>query len=70
MRRSASRNAWPPARQIFADPELRRRTILGSLMSLTTTLGWWGISTWVPLYVSSIAAESGGSASAGRVAPG
>jgi MFS family permease len=51
-------------RQIFADPELRRRTILGSLMSLTTTLGWWGISTWVPLYVSSIAAESGGSASA------
>ena len=29
-------------RQIFADPELRRRTILGSLMSLTTTLGLVG----------------------------
>jgi MFS family permease len=51
-------------RQIFADPTLRRLTILGSLMSLTTTLGWWGISTWVPLYVSGIAAQSGGSATA------
>jgi MFS family permease len=49
-------------RQIFADPKLRKRTILGSLMSLTTTLGWWGISTWVPGYVSSIAAQSGGNA--------
>jgi MFS family permease len=51
-------------RQIFADPKLRRLTILGSLMSLTTTLGWWGISTWVPLYVSGIAAQNGGSATA------
>lgn len=51
-------------RQIFADPKLRRLTILGSLMSLTTTLAWWGISTWVPLYVSSIAAASGGNATA------
>jgi MFS family permease len=49
-------------RQIFADPELRKRTILASLMSLTTTLGWWGISTWVPLYVSGLATASGGSA--------
>jgi sugar phosphate permease len=49
-------------RQIFADPKLRKLTILGSLMSLTTTLGWWGISTWVPGYVSSIAAQSGGNA--------
>ncbi|MGQ4615887.1 MFS transporter [Nocardia sp. R7R-8] len=40
-------------RQILADPKLRRLTILGSLMSLTTTLGWWGISTWVPAYVAS-----------------
>ncbi|AIJ21901.1 MFS transporter [Amycolatopsis methanolica] len=57
-------------RQIFADPELRKRTILGSLMSLTTTLGWWGISTWVPLYVSGIAADSGRSATTWASAAG
>jgi MFS family permease len=51
-------------REIFADPALRRVTILGSLMSLVTTLAWWGISTWVPLYVSGIAVRSGGSATA------
>jgi len=46
-------------RQIFVDHKLRRLTILGSLMSLVTTLGWWGISTWVPLYVSDLATRSG-----------
>jgi len=51
-------------RQIFVDPKLRRLTILGSVMSLVTTLGWWGISTWVPLYVAEVAARSGHSASA------
>jgi len=50
-------------RQIFVDPKLRRLTILGSVMSLVTTLGWWGISTWVPLYVADVAARSGHSAS-------
>ncbi|MEQ3551821.1 MFS transporter [Pseudonocardia nematodicida] len=57
-------------RQIFADPQLRRLTILGSLMSLTTTLGWWGISTWVPLYVSGIAAAAGGNAATWAAAAG
>ncbi|MFC4855435.1 MFS transporter [Actinophytocola glycyrrhizae] len=46
-------------RQILADPALRRLTILGSIMSTVTTLAWWGISTWVPAYVGSIAAEDG-----------
>lgn len=49
-------------RQIMADPKLRRLTILGSIMSTVTTLAWWGISTWVPAYVGSIAAEDGRSA--------
>jgi MFS family permease len=44
---------------LFADPETRRRTILVFLMSLTTTLAWWGISSWVPPYIASIAAKSG-----------
>ncbi|HJP77733.1 MAG TPA: MFS transporter [Pseudonocardiaceae bacterium] len=49
-------------RQIMIDPKLRRLTILGGLMSLVTTLGWWGISTWVPAYVGQFAAHTGRSA--------
>jgi MFS family permease len=49
-------------RQILVDPKLRRLTILGGLMSLVTTLGWWGISTWVPAYVGQFAAHTGRSA--------
>jgi MFS family permease len=49
-------------RQILVDPRLRRLTILGCLMSLVTTLGWWGISTWVPAYVGQFAAHTGRSA--------
>jgi MFS family permease len=51
-------------RQIMVDPRLRRLTLLGSLMSLVTTLGWWGISSWIPAYVASVAAHAGHSASA------
>lgn len=46
-------------RQIMADPKLRRLTILGSIMSAVTTCAWWGISTWVPAYVGSLAAKDG-----------
>ncbi len=28
-------------------------------MSLTTTLAWWGISSWVPPYIASVAAKAG-----------
>jgi MFS family permease len=40
---------------LFADPEIRRRTILLFLMSLTTTVAWWGIATWVAPFVGRIA---------------
>ena len=43
---------------LFAEPETRRRTILVFLMSLSTTLAWWGISSWVPPYIASIAAKA------------
>jgi len=43
---------------LFAEPETRRRTILVFLMSLSTTLAWWGISSWVPPYIGSIAAKA------------
>jgi MFS family permease len=44
---------------LFVEPEIRRRIILVFFCSLTTTLAWWGISTWVPLYIGSVAASAG-----------
>jgi len=43
---------------LFAEGETRRRTVLTFLMSLSTTLAWWGISSWVPPYIASIAAKA------------
>jgi MFS family permease len=44
---------------LFANPEVRRRTLLAFLMSLTTTIAWWGISAWLPPYVASVAVKAG-----------
>ena len=44
---------------LFADPEIRKRTIIVFLMSLTTTVAWWGISTWVPPFVAGVAGKAG-----------
>ena len=44
---------------LFSNPVTRRRTVIAVLMSLTTTFGWWGISTWVPPYVAVTAAHHG-----------
>lgn len=44
---------------LFADPRLRKLTLIAVAMSTTTTLAWWGISTWVPPYISSLAAAQG-----------
>ena len=44
---------------LFVDPTTRKHTIIVFLMSLTTTLAWWGISSWVPPYVASVAAKAG-----------
>jgi MFS family permease len=48
-----------PSPTLLATPEIRRRTIIVFLMSLATTLAWWGISTWVPPYISGIAGKVG-----------
>src|SRR5262245_2469220 len=47
---------------MLADARTRRLTIAAFLMSTSTTLGWWGISSWVPPYVASLAAKQGLSA--------
>jgi len=44
---------------LFSDPAIRKQTIIVFLMSLTTTVGFWGISTWVPPFVAGIAAKAG-----------
>src|SRR5665213_62294 len=44
---------------LFADPEIRKRAIIAFLMSLTTTVAWWGISTWVAPFVAAAAAKAG-----------
>jgi MFS family permease len=45
--------------ELFADREIRKRIIIVFLMSLTTTVAWWGISTWVPPFVAGVAAKAG-----------
>jgi MFS family permease len=44
---------------LFGSHELRRRVVLLFAMSLATTLAWWGIATWVPPFVASVAAAAG-----------
>jgi MFS family permease len=45
--------------ELFADPKVRVRLLVVFLMSLATTLAWWGISTWVPLYIGGVAKAAG-----------
>ena len=47
---------------LLANPRTRRLTIAAFLMSTSTTLAWWGISSWVPPYVASLAVKQGLSA--------
>ncbi len=44
---------------LFADPEVRKITVIVFLMSLTTTVAWWGISTWVPPFIAAAAGKVG-----------
>src|SRR4029077_19454082 len=44
---------------LFADPVIRKRTIIAFLMATTSAVGFWGISTWVPPYVGSVAVKAG-----------
>lgn len=45
--------------ELFANPAIRRRTVVAFLMATASAVGFWGISTWVPPYVGSVAAKSG-----------
>lgn len=45
--------------ELFADPPVRQRLVFTFLMSLSTTLAWWAIASFVPPYVASVAAKAG-----------
>jgi len=45
--------------RILSEPELRRRVGLLLLMSMTTVVGWWSASMWIPQYAAQIATNAG-----------
>ena len=45
--------------QLFRDPQARRRTLLTTLLSIITTIGWWAISSWLPIYTIGLAKAQG-----------
>src|SRR5262249_11189751 len=46
-------------RSIWSDRELRCRVGLLLLMSISTVVGWWSVSTWIPQYAAQLAANEG-----------
>src|SRR6516162_434914 len=47
---------------LFSDRAVRPRLIVAFLMSFSVTIAFWGVSSWIPPYVSSIATTAGLSA--------
>src|SRR3954452_16661757 len=66
--RAARGEALPPADRallrfsmfhVLGTPELRRRLLLLLLMSLTSVVGWWATSTWIPPFAAQLAGQWG-----------
>ena len=47
-------------KQILSAPTLRRRLLLLLVLSISTIVAWWAVSTWVPFYAGQLAAKAGG----------
>jgi MFS family permease len=45
--------------RIFSDAKLRRRVGILTLMSITSVMGWWSASTWIPEYATHLATSLG-----------
>ena len=45
--------------EIFRERESRKRVLLAFLMSLATMVGWWAISSWLPVYTQGLARGAG-----------
>ncbi|MFP3180274.1 MAG: MFS transporter, partial [Paraburkholderia sp.] len=48
-----------PLAYLFRKPESRRRTLLALVLSVVTSVGWWAISTWLPVHAVAIAKAQG-----------
>jgi MFS family permease len=44
--------------ELFADATVRKHALVAFVMSLVTTLAWWGISTWVAPFVAAAAGKA------------
>jgi len=44
---------------MFAEPTVRSRLFLTFVMSLSVTIGYWGVSSFVPSYVGAVASAAG-----------
>jgi MFS family permease len=44
---------------MFAEPAVRMRLLLTFVMSLSVTIGYWGVSSFVPSYFGSVATAAG-----------
>lgn len=44
---------------VVADPLLRRRLVMLLLLSVSTVVGWWATSTWIPQYAGQVAGPMG-----------
>ncbi len=49
-------------KQILAIPDLRRRLLLLLVLSLSTIVAWWAVSSWIPFYAGQLAGRAGGDA--------
>ena len=45
--------------RVLSDPQLRRRVGLLLLMSVSSVVGWWSVSTWIPQYAAGLATNAG-----------
>ncbi len=57
-RRPTSRRPFTLA-EIFREPESRRRVIMATSLSFATTVGWWAVSSWLPIYTEGLAKAAG-----------
>jgi MFS family permease len=44
---------------MFAEPTVRSRLVLTFIMSLAVTIGYWGVSSFIPSYVGAVATTQG-----------
>jgi MFS family permease len=52
VRESERQLTRPTLAQLFQSAERRRRVLLLLLATLSSTMGWWAVSSWIPLFAA------------------